>query len=81
VQLPNDRQLLRCDNKSTLYKIISKYFSYAGADIPVKPSKNYFADKEGEAVKGTDIPQKNKLFKIIFDSAKKESGRKAIRVL
>jgi len=65
LQLPTDRKLLRCDYKAPYYKMISKYFSIDGKDIPIETVKNYFADKADDiSVKGTTIPPQNKLFKI-----------------
>ena len=72
LQLPADRNLLRCDYKAPYYKMISKYFSIDGKDIPIDTAKNYFSDKQNDiGVKGTLVPTENKLFKIMPDTPKK----------
>ena len=72
IQLPTGRALLRCDYKTPYYKMISKYFSIDGKDIPTETAKNYFSGKQDDiAVKGTSIPTDNKLFKIVPDTPKK----------
>ncbi|MBB3056720.1 hypothetical protein [Mucilaginibacter gotjawali] len=76
LQLPSDRKLLRCDYKTPYYKMISKYFSIDGKDIPIETTKNYFSDKQNDvSVKGTSIPLENKLFKIIPETVKKASKK------
>jgi hypothetical protein len=66
LKLPTHRSLVRCDHKTPYYKMISKYFSIGGKDIPIETAKNYFSDKtEDVGIKGTAIPPQNKLFKII----------------
>ncbi|WP_299289350.1 hypothetical protein [uncultured Mucilaginibacter sp.] len=72
LQLPAGRNLLRCDYKTPYYKMISKYFSLGGKDIPIETAKNYFSDKQNDvSVKGILVPSENKLFKIVFDTPKK----------
>lgn len=72
LQLPAGRALLRCDYKTPYYKMISKYFSTDGKDIPIETAKNYFSGKQADiAVKGTLVPTENKLFKIVSDAPKK----------
>jgi hypothetical protein len=72
LQLPSERKLLRCDHKTPYYKMISKYFSIDGKDIPIETAKNYFSDKHNDVgVKGTLVPDENKLFKIMLDPPKK----------
>ncbi|WP_439697968.1 hypothetical protein ACFGVS_06620 [Mucilaginibacter sp. AW1-7] len=72
LQLPSERKLLRCDYKTPYYKMISKYFSIDGKDIPIDTAKNYFSDKQNDIdVKGTLVPPENKLFKIVPDTPKK----------
>lgn len=59
-------------NKLPYYKMISKYFSIDGKDIPIDTAKNYFSDKQNDVgVKGTLVPPENKLFKIVSDTSKK----------
>jgi hypothetical protein len=72
LQIPANRKLLRCDHKTPYYKMISKYFSIDGKDIPIETTKNYFSDKQDDiGVKGTKVPPENKLFKIVSDTPKK----------
>jgi hypothetical protein len=72
LQLPSERKLLRCDHKTPYYKMISRYFSIDGKDIPIETAKNYFSDKQDDiGVKGTKVPPENKLFKIVADTPKK----------
>lgn len=72
LQLPSGRKLLRCDHKTPYYKMVSKYFSIDGKDIPIDTAKNYFSDKQNDiGVKGTLVPPENKLYKIVPDTHKK----------
>lgn len=69
--LPSGRRLLRCDNKSPYPKMISKYFTHAGKDIPIETCRNYFVDGFGEIPsKGTHIQPGSKLFKITKETEK-----------
>lgn len=66
LKLPSGRLLLRCDNKSPYSKMISKYFSVGGKDIPTETTRNYFVEKEGDvATKGTAVKSEQQLFRII----------------
>jgi hypothetical protein len=72
LQISANRKLLRCDHKTPYYKMISRYFSIDGKDIPIETAKNYFSDKQDDiGVKGTKVPPENKLFKIVADTPKK----------
>jgi hypothetical protein len=63
--LPSGRKFLRCDNKSPYSKLISKYFSQDGKDIPLETSRNYFTGKKDQVtIKGTAIKEKHQLFEI-----------------
>lgn len=65
IKLPSGRLLLRCDNKSPYSKMISKYFSIGGKDIPTETTRNYFVEKKGDvATKGTAVKLEQQLFKI-----------------
>lgn len=65
LKLPSGRLLLRCDNKSPYSKMISKYFSHGGKDIPTETTRNYFVEKKGDiATKGTVVKSEQQLFKI-----------------
>lgn len=73
VQLPSVRKLLKSDHKIPYAKMIAKYFSHGGKDIPIETARNYFVDKKGDvAIKGTAIQPEQRLFKIVpVSSAKK----------
>jgi len=73
VQLPSGRKLLKSDHKIPYAKMIAKYFSHGGKDIPIETARNYFVDKKGDvAIKGTSIQPEHLLFKVIpVDPAKK----------
>ncbi|MBC8986698.1 hypothetical protein H9X96_13015 [Pedobacter sp. N36a] len=67
VQLPSGRKLLKSDHKIPYAKMISKYFSHGGKDIPIETARNYFVDKKGDvAIKGTAIQPEHQLFKILL---------------
>jgi hypothetical protein len=71
LRVPPGRVLVRADHKTSYYKMISKYFSLDGKDIPIETVKNYFTDKRDDVgIKGTAIPSKNKLFKIVDNAPK-----------
>lgn len=65
LKLPSGRLLLRCDNKSPFSKMMSKYFSHGGKDIPTETIRNYFVEKKGDvSTKGTAVKLEQQLFKI-----------------
>jgi len=65
LKLPSGRLLLRCDFRATYAKLIAKYFSHGGKDIPVETARNYFVEKPGDVpTKGTGIDPSMKLFEI-----------------
>lgn len=66
LSLPNGRKLLKSDYDSPYYKLVAKYFTYEGKDIPINSARNYFVQKDGkDAKKGVKIPEDKKLFLII----------------
>jgi len=66
LRLPSGRKFLACDKKSPYSKMISKYFSYDGRDIPLETSRNYFVEKKGDLpIKGTLIRKEHQIFKIV----------------
>lgn len=66
IQLPSGRKLLKSDHKIPYAKLIAKYFSHGGKDIPIETARNYFVDKKGDvAIKGTAIQPEHRLFKVI----------------
>ena len=66
VELPSGRKLLKSDHKIPYPKMIAKYFSHGGKDIPIETARNYFVDKKGDvAIKVTAIQPEHRLFKIV----------------
>ena len=66
LKLPNGAPLLRRDQQSPYYKILSNYFSNHKKEISLDTARNYFVDKAPEeAQKGVEIPENRKLFRII----------------
>ncbi|RZJ90330.1 MAG: hypothetical protein EOO20_08450 [Chryseobacterium sp.] len=73
LQLPSGRKLIKSDHKIPYAKMIAKYFSHGGKDIPIETARNYFVDKKGDVtIKGTLIQPEHRLFKVIpIEPAKK----------
>lgn len=73
LQLPSGRKLIKSDHKIPYAKMIAKYFSHGGKDIPIETARNYFVDKKGDVtIKGTSIQPEHRLFKVIpLEPAKK----------
>jgi hypothetical protein len=73
LQLPSGRKLIKSDHKIPYAKMIAKYFSHGGKDIPIETARNYFVDKKGDVtIKGTSIQAEHRLFKVIpIEPAKK----------
>ena len=73
IQLPSGRKLLKSDHKIPYAKMIAKYFSHGGKDIPIETARKYCVDQKGDvAIKGTAIQPEHRLFKVIpLDPAKK----------
>ncbi len=73
LKLPSRRKLLKSDHKIPYAKMIAKYFSHGGKDIPIETARNYFVDKKGDiTIKGTSIQPEHRLFKVIpIEPAKK----------
>ncbi|WP_134087763.1 hypothetical protein [Olivibacter sp. XZL3] len=66
LSLPNGRKLLKADYDSPYYKLVAKYFTYEGKDIPINSARNYFVQKDSkDAKKGVKIPEDKKLFLIV----------------
>ncbi|NRF38535.1 hypothetical protein [Pedobacter foliorum] len=67
VRLPSGRKLLKSDHKIPYAKMIAKYFSHGGKDIPIETARNYFVEKKGDvSIKGTSIQPEHQLFKIVL---------------
>jgi len=73
LQLPSGRKLIKSDHKIPYAKMIAKYFSHGGKDIPIETARNYFVDKKGDVtIKGTSIQPEHHLFKVMpIEPAKK----------
>jgi len=73
LRLPSGRKLIKSDHKIPYAKMIAKYFSHGGKDIPIETARNYFVDKKGDVtIKGTSIHPEHRLFKVIpIEPAKK----------
>jgi len=64
--LPNDNKLTRSQAQSPWYKMIAKYFMHGEKDISIDTARNYFpAQKNDKPAKFIEIPEKDKLFKIV----------------
>ena len=65
LSLPDKNPLLKSKGQSAWYKMIAKYFLHGDSEIPINTSRNYFpAQKDTINIKGTEISEKQKLFKI-----------------
>src|SRR5690606_37175586 len=65
VELPNGRSLIKSDHHSAYYKLIAKYFNHGGKEIPLDPARNYFVGKGEARIKGSQVPDGRKLFRIV----------------
>lgn len=65
VELPNGRNLLKSDHHSPYYKLIAKYFNHGGKEIPLDTARNYFVGKGEAPIKGSQVPEDRKLFRIV----------------
>lgn len=66
LKLPSGRKLIKSDHKIPYAKMIAKYFSHGGKDIPIETARNYFVEKKSDIpVKGTAIQEVHQLFKIV----------------
>lgn len=66
LEVPGGGNLLKYDHQVAYPRMISKYFSHGGNDIPVETLRNYYVSKkDDEPVKGTSIQLERKLFKIV----------------
>ena len=65
LQLPSGRKLIKSDHKIPHAKMIAKYFSNGGKDIPIETARNYFVDKKGDVtIKGTSIQPELRFLKL-----------------
>jgi len=65
VELPSGRNLLKSDHHSPYYKLIAKYFNHGGKEIPLDTARNYFVGKGEAPIKGSQVPEDRKLFRIV----------------
>ncbi|MCF8453971.1 MAG: hypothetical protein K9G42_12250 [Pedobacter sp.] len=71
--LPDERKLLRSQTQSPWYKILAKYFNHGESEIPINTARNYFpAQKDVKLIKGSEVQQEDKLFKIIENKDSKK---------
>lgn len=65
LQLPSGRKLIKSDHKIPHAKMIAKYFSNGGKDIPIETARNYFVDKKGDVtIKVTSIQPELRFLKL-----------------
>ena len=63
---PDERKLFRSQTQSPWYKLLSKYFLHGEKEIPINTARNYFpATKNIKLIKGSDVAEEDKIFKII----------------
>ncbi|WP_029281901.1 hypothetical protein [Pedobacter sp. R20-19] len=66
LELPDGKKLARSQSQSPWYKMIARYFQHGESEISLETLRNYFpANKTGKLIKGSDIPESIKLFKIL----------------
>ncbi|WP_342328063.1 hypothetical protein [Pedobacter sp. FW305-3-2-15-E-R2A2] len=66
LEVPGGGNLLKYDHQVAYPRMISRYFSHGGNDIPVETLRNYYVSKkDDEPVKGTSIQSERKIFKIV----------------
>jgi len=66
LELPSGRKLMLSDHQIVYPRMISKYFSDGGDDIPVETLRNYYVGKKDDVTsKGTGIKPEQKFFKIV----------------
>jgi hypothetical protein len=66
LEVPSGGTLVKYDHQVAYPRMISKYFSHAGNDIPIETLRNYYVIKKDDIpIKGTSIQSEHKLFKIV----------------
>jgi len=66
LELPDGKKLAKSQSQSPWYKMIARYFQHGENEISLETLRNYFpANKTGKLIKGSDIPESVKLFKIV----------------
>ena len=63
---PDERKLFRSQTQSPWYKMLSRYFLHGNKEIPINTARNYFpANKNVKHIKGSEVADEDKIFKII----------------
>ena len=66
LETPDGKKLARSQSQSPWYKMIGRYFQHGESEISLETLRNYFpANKTGKLIKGSDVSECTKLFKII----------------
>lgn len=66
LELPSGRKLILSDHQIVYPRLIGKYFSDGGDDLPVETLRNYYVGNKGDITsKGTEIKPDHKLFRIV----------------
>lgn len=66
LETPDGKKLARSQSQSPWYKMIGRYFQHGESEISLETLRNYFpANKTGKLIKGSDVSESTKLFKIV----------------
>ncbi|MFC4213156.1 hypothetical protein ACFOWA_18330 [Pedobacter lithocola] len=66
IEMPDGKKLARSQSQSPWYKMIARYFQQGENEISPETLRNYFpANTSTKLVKGSEVAESNKLFKII----------------
>lgn len=66
LETPDGKKLTRSQSQSPWYKMIARYFQHGENEISLETLRNYFpASKTGKLIKGSDVSESIKLFKIM----------------
>lgn len=66
LETADGKKLARSQSQSPWYKMIARYFQHGESEISVETLRNYFpANKTGKLIKGSDVSESTKLFKIV----------------
>lgn len=66
LEMPDGKKLARSQSQSPWYKMIARYFQHGENEISLETLRNYFpASKTGKLIKGSDIAESIKCFKIV----------------
>ena len=71
LKMPDGKKLARSQSQSPWYKMIARYFQHGENEISLETLRNYFpASKAGKLIKGSDISESIKRFKIVSINSK-----------